>query len=40
VRGDYGAFSCKLRQRVYVETFGNLDSLIVNMREHLTRIAH
>jgi hypothetical protein len=34
VRGDYGAFSCKLRQRVYIETFGNLDSLIVNMREH------
>jgi hypothetical protein len=29
-----------LRQRAQVETFGNLDLLIVNVREHLTKIAH
>jgi hypothetical protein len=39
-RGDFGAFSRKLRQRSKVETFRNLDLLIVNVREHSTKIGH
>jgi hypothetical protein len=29
-----------MRLKVHVETFGNLDLLIVNMREHLALVVH
>jgi len=38
--GDTAAITQKMRLKVQVETFGNLDLLIVNVSEHLTMIAH
>jgi hypothetical protein len=38
--GDSAAITRKIRLKVQVETFGNLDLLIVNVSEHLTKIAH
>jgi hypothetical protein len=38
--GDSAAITREIRLKVQVETFGNLDLLIVNVSEHLTKIAH
>jgi hypothetical protein len=38
--GDSAAITRELRLKVQVETFGNLDLLIVNMLQHLAKVAH
>jgi hypothetical protein len=38
--GDSAAIAREIRLKVQVATFGNLDLLIVNMRERLAQVAH